>query len=492
MAAVSYNIPEDLPDACQIMEAAQEMAAILDVTEREEAILTVFRLLDGVLGAPEDIKKRRVRRANEAFQRKVGRHTCAISFLLGVGFVETEDPDSPGVAVLSMPVAYLARLTDAHHSLAIAAKEVGIVAPALPSTSFNPYRSDLQKTDALKSSVAAEAWRDKAERLHNEVKELQQEIQHKVEAVPSVDLRPVAFWLSSGRRLEDVMLETAEHIEDPSSDKALLMQVASTKQGTSGGNATFESADKRRLVELSRSRVHATCTLRVICPDKSVLQANFRAGDTGEHVIAKIGPLLSPHVRQASWYIYQSPPLKRLAPKETLHSAGLTPGANMYLGFETLKPAAPYLSASVAAQLGPSPYGYNSSEATDHESLVAGGAEVTNWGEGKKLEGNTPSCDAKATSAKRSTSFKLGDQSSSSASVNPRWFKGTAPAVMVGKDEDAHSAAFKRKPSDSSTCTGGPSSPGADLEPALQDEQVSPLGLFSCMSSWCNVSKAKS
>ena len=92
------------------------------------------------------------------------------------------------------------------------------------------------------------------------------------------------------------------------------------------------------------------------------------------------------------------------------------------------------------------------------------------------MEGNTTSCNVKTTSAKQSISFKLGDQSSSSASVNPLWFKGTAPAVMAGIDEDAHSAPFKRKPSDSSTCTGGPSSPSADLEPALQDEQVSRSG----------------
>merc|ERR1712190_91753 len=116
------------------------MGAIKDSVAREEAVQTVFKLMDAVLASPEDPKKRRVRKANKIFHRKVGRHAAAVDFLLGIGFRESDDPDAPGEAgrraLLLMPVAYLSRLTDAHHTLALVAQEVGIAVPEIPGGVF--------------------------------------------------------------------------------------------------------------------------------------------------------------------------------------------------------------------------------------------------------------------------------------------------------------------------------------------------------------------
>lgn len=468
-----------------------------------------------MLAAPEDMKKRNLRKANEAFHRKVGRHAAAVDFLVGVGFTEIDDPDTPGQAgrnaLLAMPVAYLSRLTDAHHTLALVAQRGGVVAPPLPSNGFNPYRAGVQKTDMSNGVVGAKAWRDKTERLHNEVKMMQQELQQKVEAAPSVELRPTAFWLAGGRRLEEVIRETAKKpAEDPSTDHALLMQFASSKVAASGAKDTFESADKRRLAELSRARVHDTCVLRVIFPDKSVLQANFRAGDKGDHVMAHLGPLLAPHVRKASWYIYQSPPMKRLSSTETLSAAGLTPGANMYLGFEGERPAAPYLISSLVSQLGPLPReGQHGSSAIEPPILL--GSESANWGKGMTLGGTGSTAGSATRSASfRSTSFsaKTGEQMSGSTASNPRWFRQSqASGAAIAKDTQGHpkgvgleqsvvgkpiqSAGYQ--PSDSSTRAGGPRSPDGVSQPLveLQDAAVSPGWFFSCMPSCYAADKAK-
>merc|ERR1711971_329721 len=90
----------------------------------------------------------------------------------------------------------------------------------------------------------------------------------------------------------------------------------------------------------------------------------------------QLSPLLAPHVSAAKWYLYQSPPLKRLGAKETLIQAGFCPGANLYLGFEGDKPPSPFLEASLVAEMGPAP------EEQRGVNAVAGhfSGEAMGWG----------------------------------------------------------------------------------------------------------------
>ncbi|CAE8686303.1 unnamed protein product, partial [Polarella glacialis] len=163
MTEVSYDFGRALPDATTLGSSATRLVAIAEASEREDAIQTVFKLIHGVLATPDDAKKRRVKKANETFHRKVGRHAAALDFLRGCGFVDADDPDAPdglgAGALLSMPVAYMLRLTDAHHTLFKAASEAGMSPPGLPGSSFNPYTSSLSKMDSTSSAKAPESWK---------------------------------------------------------------------------------------------------------------------------------------------------------------------------------------------------------------------------------------------------------------------------------------------------------------------------------------------
>mmetsp|Transcript_85122 Transcript_85122/g.237531 ORF Transcript_85122/g.237531 Transcript_85122/m.237531 type:complete len:426 (+) Transcript_85122:179-1456(+) len=397
MLEVSYDVPMDLPDAGILSVSAQQIAAMPDASEREDAITTIFKLIDGVLSTPEEAKKRRVRKSNEVFHRKVGRHAAAVEFLRGVGFVVGDDAElgeEGRGGLFTMPVAYMSRLTDAHHTLANAARQVGLIPPPVPTPGgavFNPYQSNRQSMDGTRTAKAPDTWKTEADRVREEVKRREVENKRKIDAAPPVDMNPSAFWLSAGRRLEEVIREGTNPSEDRAADNNLLSaQVASAKAAIAGSE-TFQSADKKRLEDLSRKRVHERCVLRIICPDKSVLQATFRSGDTGAHVVERLKPLLAPHIREASWYFYQSPPMQRLAPRATLASAGLTPGANMYLGFDGAKPAGPYLDEPFVAQMGPPPQGERGvTQAGGFDVGTTFSGEAMGWGVGKKLGGTAP------------------------------------------------------------------------------------------------------
>ncbi|CAK0811983.1 unnamed protein product [Prorocentrum cordatum] len=94
MAAVSYEAPEHLPDLPALAAAVGRLVAIADEAARADAVSTVFRLLHGVLSAPDDERKRRVRKANPAFHQKLGRHAAGVELLGAVGFEECDDTDA--------------------------------------------------------------------------------------------------------------------------------------------------------------------------------------------------------------------------------------------------------------------------------------------------------------------------------------------------------------------------------------------------------------
>jgi len=412
MAEVCYGSPTTLPAQGTLVEAAKEIMTISDVKSREEVVRILFKLVDAILVSPEDASKRRVRHANAAFQQKVGRFDAALAFLRSVGFLDAVE--AAGESVLTMPVAYISRLTDGHHTLAREARQAGLAAPPLPAGSFNPYRASCQTTDVVQANQAPTEWRSAAERLQQEVRQRELAIKESLHTAPPVSLRPSAFWLGAGRKIEDVVKETAVLPLDEAADQALLLsQLANSTTSGTVSQGQFESADKGRLAKLAQMRTHTACVLRIICPDKSVLQVHFRAIETGRQVMARLAPFLAPHVQQANWYLFQSPPVRRLAADDTLASAGLVPGANLYLGFEgAARIAAPFLEGQLVVQLGQRP---ERQRAMSKESLIGGGKKLN--------ESEVASC------ATTSTTDDATPPSSSTRSLGSS--TGGPPAVSV-------------------------------------------------------------
>jgi len=382
LTEVSNDVPVSLPDATRLGASAQQLLS-LEASDRDAAINTLFKLIHNVLGEPDNAKKRRLKKGNEVFHNKVGRHPAALDFLRAAGFRDADDPDQEDDkgkdALLVMPIAYTLRLTDAHHNLTAVAQQAGLQPPPMPGSGFNPYSSVVQAVDTTRSAKAPDAWKSQADAVRDEVRKRERELQQEVEQAPDVELRPAAFWLSAGRRLEEVIREADREAEERAADNNILKeQVASAKLAISGGG-TFESADKKRLAQLQRVKAHKTCVLRIVCPDKSVLQVHFRAAQSGAKVIEALRPHFSPAVQALPWYVYRSPPMERLQPKATLASAGLAPGAVMYLGFDGDKPSPPYLAQDLVDQLGPC--------RPEEAGVTAPGftGEAMGWGAGHRL-----------------------------------------------------------------------------------------------------------
>lgn len=125
----------------------------------------------------------------------------------------------------------------------------------------------------------------------------------------------------------------------------------------SQGNTKFESREAKELEKLRRRKVHDLAVLRVQCPDKVVLQLRFAPSTLISEVLAVVAPHIAPHLQ--SWYLYQTPPMRKLEGKRTLAQEDLVPGALVHLGVERDERGqavpGPYLSVALMATLPPAP-----------------------------------------------------------------------------------------------------------------------------------------
>jgi hypothetical protein len=83
-----------------------------------------------------------------------------------------------------------------------------------------------------------------------------------------------------------------------------------------------------------RLKIHLTFSRCCILSISVILQAAFHPMETVVDVIAHIRESLDPSFAEsASFYLYVSPPLQKLAPEKTLSQLGLVPAAHTYLSW---------------------------------------------------------------------------------------------------------------------------------------------------------------
>eukprot|EP00820_Chromera_velia_P019354 Cvel_28202.t1-p1 / transcript=Cvel_28202.t1 / gene=Cvel_28202 / organism=Chromera_velia_CCMP2878 / gene_product=hypothetical protein / transcript_product=hypothetical protein / location=Cvel_scaffold3647:752-6126(-) / protein_length=429 / sequence_SO=supercontig / SO=protein_coding / is_pseudo=false len=243
---------------------------------------TLLKLVDAVLSSPMDPKKRIIRKGNENFFNRVGRHQNAIIFLLAIGFEEEGE-------FLKLRAAYISRLTDAHHLLSEALAGFGVHAPPVPSGLFNPFKSSFGSTE-VGSRITQNHIEQKAKENANVAAEIRR--REKLlksggvdpKTLPPLPLDPRAFHQSSISRLEDALKEMAATGDDLDSAAVVdRADLAKLKEALTDG-PKFKSRAKEQLAQLEKQKIYSKCILRVQFPDKTVLQLNFRPFDTIRHV----------------------------------------------------------------------------------------------------------------------------------------------------------------------------------------------------------------
>lgn len=304
--------------------------------EKLEGLECLYRLVNAVLVKPDDASKRKIRKLNPIFHRKVGSKPLCLMVLEGAGFVtETEN----GEEYLELPIAYLSRLTDCSKLLAQTVASLGGTVPEMATTRvFNPYRTNLHTT------------RTNSDHLPNE---------HEIS--PDLDPAHINAQIAQERRLRatggnpkgvviplnkiiypsiravprpKTVALTPHEYEDSSSylSQADMIRIKETLIG----NRQFKSSARERLEQLRKVPLYSQTNLLVIGTDESVLSLNFRPDTKIREVYSIIwNQGLSRVFRSLlgtidNMYLIE-PPARRLESDKTLFQLNLVPNATLRL-----------------------------------------------------------------------------------------------------------------------------------------------------------------
>lgn len=390
-----YFTPEHLETRTPSLYNSVESLGSISREKLKEVTDLLFKIIDSIIKEPRKGRIRRIRMGNPKFASTVGAFSEALNVLWSVGFVQVrlrpsqisgslaefgihgEQDDQE--EYIELPVAYISRLMDCHHLLEILCEKNKIDHPRLVScdfpalsgasgessagiSHFNPYVPSISSTSASSNSEASRklirSAIEERRQMESEIKKREREIEggvvssNELGRPPQEDLstavcsRPFAIHSSNIHKLDsliktinDTGTQGYHHLDDDDDDAVSHLgqsELQRIKDSVLGKAQSFKSRTNEYLKSLLSRKVHSHSSIRVVFPDKYILQLQFKPNNTTYDLIQSVRDCINPNISSMNWYIYQSPPISKVVPDKniTLLKAGFVPNAQLYFKLE--------------------------------------------------------------------------------------------------------------------------------------------------------------
>jgi len=293
--------------------------------DSSSTITILLKLIRNVVAHPHREDRRRLRRANAKLQQEIFTRRGAEDFLLGVGFQAQADDlvlplDSPYEALLRPAYALLtAEANDLHLEVPPLAEPV----EAAPAAPFDPYK-------ALSTSLVPRP-KGSGDPARSVTSTRLAELEAKREAIVPAKLedRELVIIAPGGGTVQQAEEETQDAGRD---ENAVVMgairnQLAKSSRAANSGLTTRAVREVRRL---SQKKVYAHTLLRLVFPDRYIVQAKFSPRETIADVIELIQGMVEPLDGDAT-LVLSDPPRRGLPTTDTLEALRLLPAARLVL-----------------------------------------------------------------------------------------------------------------------------------------------------------------
>ncbi|KAH8739152.1 hypothetical protein FG386_001019 [Cryptosporidium ryanae] len=362
-----YLTPENINMTPSLYNSVESLN-LIDKVSLKSVTDTLFKIIDSIIKEPKKGKIRRIRMNNPKFASTVGKYVQALNVLKSVGFVEVGEmniKDSSNINInsdnyIELPIAYISRLTDCHHLLASLCEKNKIEYPKLVSNdhfiynsnlikvnNFNPYISNISSTSFESKNESSkrliECAIEERYKVEIEIKKREKYIEMGITDSNSEDYicsKPIAFHSSElANKCDKNKIENTDKYEkDQDSDIEYLDKndIQRIKDAIDGKKSTFKSKSNEYLNILRNKKVYSHTCIRIVFPDKYILQLEFKPNNTTYDLIEAVKECINPNIVLMDWFIYQSPPVIKVLPdkKTLLIKAGLVPNAQLYFKLE--------------------------------------------------------------------------------------------------------------------------------------------------------------
>ncbi|KAH8583158.1 uncharacterized protein ELE39_002097 [Cryptosporidium sp. chipmunk genotype I] len=376
-----YLTPENLEIIPSLYNSIESLGRICKEKLKEVTDL-LFKIIDSIIKEPRKGKIRRIKLKNPKFASTVGSFAEALNVLKSVGFVQvklkpsqisriTEDNNNAKEEeeeYIELPVAYISRLTDCHHLLAIFCEKNRIDHPKLVScdltsidasgensvkiSHFNPYVSNISSTSAnTNNEISRKIMKfaiEERRQIESEIMKRERDMENGiVDEHSSQDngnvtcSKPFAIHSSNIQKFDNLVkaisdMDSQEDFDEDDTSHFEQSEIQRIRDSILGNAPAFKSRSNEYLKSLLKRKVHSHSSIRVVFPDKYILQLQFRPNHTTYDLIQSVKDCINPNISSMDWYVYQSPPILKVVPdkKLTLLKAGFVPNAQLYFKLE--------------------------------------------------------------------------------------------------------------------------------------------------------------
>lgn len=378
-----YLTPENLEMTPSLYNSIESLGNISKDKLKEVTDL-LFKIIDSIIKEPRKGKIRRIKMKNPKFASTIGSFSEALNVLKSVGFVQvklrasqifanTEDysnykEQDKEEEYIELPIAYISRLTDCHHLLAIFCERNKIDYPKLVSSDltsinafndnsvkishFNPYVSNISSTSASSNNEVSRNLMKSAieerRQMESEIKKRERDIENGIASEPNshdnkniLCSKPFVIHSSNLQKFDNLVkaindMDSQEDLDEDNTCHFEQSEIQRIKDSILGKTPVFKSRTNEYLKSLLKKKIHSHSSIRVVFPDKYILQLQFRPNNTTYDLIQSVKDCINPNISSMNWYIYQSPPILKIAPDKnlTLLKAGFVPNAQLYFKLE--------------------------------------------------------------------------------------------------------------------------------------------------------------
>ncbi|KAF7456189.1 PUB domain-containing protein [Cryptosporidium felis] len=381
-----YLTPENFEITPSLYNSVESLGNI-DREKLKNVTEVLFKIIDSIIKEPKKGKIRRIKMKNPKFSSTIGSFPEALNVLKSVGFVQVKlgagqisaslENLQPEEEYIELPIAYISRLTDCHHLLATFCSNHNLDAPSLVSidslptdgtsnrgsvklTHFNPYMSSISSTSAnskndaslklMKSAI--EERRQMEAEIKNVERNMENGIQdpnHSQRLETDFCSKPFVFHSSKVQKLDNMIREinnlhqnqgqssNEEEFEENDDFPHLdTLEMQRIKDSIIGKAPVFKSRASEYLKSLLKRKIHSHASIRVVFPDKYILQLQFKPSHTTHDLVQTVRECINPNISSMNWFIYQSPPVSKITPDKglSLLKAGFVPNAQLYFKLE--------------------------------------------------------------------------------------------------------------------------------------------------------------
>jgi len=299
----------------RIRNALKDMREKCFDDDSRQLLQVMMKIANNLIEQPFNEKVKQINVDNPAFHSKVGNYSFGRDMVESLGYKQEGKYYLLSESSSNSVIDCLKEMQLFGEALGMSSAAPRVTAPLVE---FDPFKSNIVRVNPQP--------RGGTSAVEDELAHLEQKRADIIASagVPCRDIQVV-------NSMEELIKgETSSHISsNEESDSWILLLATKTRIQKQKASESFRTKPMRDLESLKNARVFTRTLIRVVFPDKVVMQGTFSPLE----LVGQVKQMIVDLVGEAEFCLYTSPPRMELDHLKTLSDCGMVPGSLVYVSW---------------------------------------------------------------------------------------------------------------------------------------------------------------